>query len=83
MRYPNAEAFGRGFQTSPAMLAEVVAEGERAGVARDAASLDAQRTLICSMLKAYIGLALFGNEAFHAAYLPVDEDLNQTLNMKL
>ena len=81
--YADATAFVRGFKVSEAMLAEVVAEGERAGVARDAASIEAQRTLMCSMLKAYIGLALYGNEAFHATYLKVDEDLIQTLKMKL
>ena len=36
-----------------------------------------------AMLKAYIGLALFGNDAFYDAYLPMDEDLREIINMKL
>ena len=75
--YADADAFCKGFHASGAMVEKLVKEGERAGIARDAASLAAQRPLIECMLKAYVGLALFGNEAFYAARLEVDDDLKE------
>lgn len=76
-KYPDAKTFGERFHVEGSMVEALVAEGERAGIAYDAASLAAQRRLTESMLKAYVGLALYGNEAFYATHLPVDDDLLQ------
>ena len=82
-RYPDAKSFDKGFRTSDALLAELIREGESRGVERNDKSIAAQRPLMTTMLKAYIGLALFGNDAFYDAYLPMDNDLQETLKMKL
>ena len=82
-RYPNSKSFGKGFMANEAMLEELVREGVRVGIERNSQSIAAQRPLIMAMMKAYIGLSLYGNEAFYEAYLPMDEDLKETINMKL
>ena len=82
-RYPDSKSFGKGFKANEALLEELVSEGVRKGVERDEKSIAAQRPLIMAMLKAYVGLALYGNDAFYDAYLPMDEDLKETINMKL
>lgn len=82
-RYPDANSFDKGFRASESMLGELIKEGERNGVERNDKSIAAQRPLIMAMLKAYIGLALFGNDAFYDAYLPMDDDLRETMKMKL
>lgn len=82
-RYPDARTFDKGFRTSETLLSELVAEGERNGVAKNDKSIAAQHPLMAAMLKAYIGLALYGNDAFYDAYLPMDDDLKETITMKL
>ena len=81
--YPDARSFDKGFRTSETLLSELVAEGERNGVAKNDKSIAAQHPLMAAMLKAYIGLALYGNDAFYDAYLPMDDDLKETITMKL
>lgn len=76
-RYPTAEAFNKGYKVDDSVIQELVHEGEKAGIERNAASLAVQRRLIETIIKANIGLNLYGNEAFYAAYLPIDEDLNR------
>lgn len=82
-QYPDAKSFGKGFKASGAMLEDLIREGESKGVERNDKSIVTQRPLMMAMLKAYIGLALFGNEAFYDAYLPMDEDLREIINTKL
>lgn len=82
-RYPDTKSFGKGFKANESMLEELVREGEGKGVERNSKSIATQRPLMMAMLKAYVGLALFGNDAFYDAYLPMDEDLKETLTMKL
>ena len=82
-QYPTPEAFGRGFFVDDEMIEELVADGERAGVVRDTKSLAVQSKLITSMIKAHIGMALYGNEAFYDAYLPMDDDLNRVKNVRI
>ena len=82
-RYPDKGSFGKGFRASEALFDELVSEGVRRGVERNDKSIAVQRPLIMAMLKAYVGLALYGNDAFYDAYLPMDEDLKETMNMKL
>ena len=65
------------------MLDELIKEGESNGVERNNKSIVAQRQLMMTMLKAYIGLALFGNDAFYDAYLPMDDDLREVIKLKL
>ena len=59
------------------MVEELVAAGEAAGIKRDPASLKKQRPLIKALLKANIGMALYGDRAFYDSYLPYDDDLRQ------
>ena len=81
--YPNAESFGKGFKTSETLLEELIKEGESKGIERNNKSIATQRPLMMAMLKAYIGLAMYGNDAFYDAYLPMDDDLKEILNTKL
>lgn len=76
-RYPDAEAFARRFSAGDDMVEELVAAGEAAGIKRDSASLKKQRPLIKALLKANIGMALYGDRAFYDSYLPYDDDLRQ------
>ena len=78
-RYHDAACFDKGFAVGEGMVEQLVEEGERAGVERNDKSIAAQRPLMRAMLKAYIGLALFGNEAFYDAYLPMDDDLREVI----
>lgn len=82
-RYRDAESFGHQFLVGDAMVEAAAADGERSGVARNPKSLAAQRHLIASVLKANIGFALFGNEAYYAAILQTDDDLAKVKNLTL
>jgi len=81
--YPDAKSFGKGFKVGETLLEELIREGESNGVERNNKSIATQRPLMMAMLKAYIGLSLFGNDAFYGAYLPMDDDLREVINMKL
>lgn len=76
-RYPDEETFCRRYEVSEALLQELAARGERAGVARDARSLRAQRALIANRIKAYIGQFLFGDRTFYRILLQEDDDLKK------
>ena len=80
-QYPDSEAFRKGFKVSEALVNKLVAEGEKAGVKRNSASLRKQRTLIETMLKARIGMALYGEKGFYDTYIAQDEDLQQVLTL--
>ena len=84
---PNTEAVRKAkaelLQMMEDKYEELIREGESKGVERNDKSIATQRPLMMAMLKAYIGLALFGNDAFYDAYLPMDEDLREIINMKL
>lgn len=81
-RYPSLDIFCSRFATPDKFIQQVVALGEEAGIPVDKASLDAQRHLIATLIKAYIGEALFGQEAFYRIYLTEDEDLKQARKMQ-
>ena len=80
-RYPDAGSFRRGFTVDEAMVQSLVAEGERAGVPRNAASLAKQRPFIKALLKGEIGRSLFGNQGFFDTYTAFDDDLQQVLTL--
>ena len=78
-QYPNADAFCRGFVTTNGMIDEIVRRGEQKGIARDDHSLQKQRRLMATMVKAYIGQALYNDEVFYRIYRDEDEDLKRIL----
>ena len=80
-RYPDADAFVKGYKASEALVNELVERGEAAGVKRNDASLRVQRGLIETMLKANIGMALYGNAAYRNTYMGSDDDLQRTLSL--
>ena len=82
-RYPTSKAFVEGYHIAPAVVEELVKAGEAAGIERDSESLAKQRQFIECILKAQIGMALYGNEAFYATYLPMDEDLKSIKHVKI
>lgn len=82
-RYPTSKAFVEGYRIAPAVVEELVKAGEAAGIERDSESLAKQRQFIECILKAQIGMALYGNEAFYATYLPMDEDLKSIIHVKI
>lgn len=81
-RYPTLDFFCSRFTVSDALIQQVVALGEEFGIPVDRASLAAQRHLMCTLIKAYIGEALFGQQAFYRIYLPEDEDLKHVRKMQ-
>lgn len=76
-RYPTLNDFCRQFTISDDVIQRVVTLGEKEGIPLDSKGLAAQRHLIRTMLKAYIGDFLYGQQAFYRIYLPEDEDLKQ------
>ena len=76
-RYPDGDAFYRGFKADEALIGEVVRRGEALGVARDERSLRAQRGLMANTLAAYIGQALYGDAMFYRILLRTDEDIKK------
>ena len=77
--YPDAESFSHNFTTSEELLHQVVEEGEAAGVKRNEASLRVQRPLIMAIIKAHIGMSLYGEQGFYDSYIKHDDDLQRTL----
>jgi hypothetical protein len=77
-RYPDADAFCRRFTVDRNMAADIASLGEAEGIPFDQKNFDAQYSLITSMLKAYIGDFLYGNDVFHRIALTQDEDLKTT-----
>lgn len=80
-KYPNAEAFRKEFKVSEGLVTQLVNEGVKAGVPRNAVSMSKQRPLIEALLKANIGMALFGEQGFYDTYITQDEDLQQVLKL--
>lgn len=80
-RYPTARDFGHNYHVSSNIVEELVRAGEKAGIPRNPSSLKAQRKLVETMIKAYIGQALYGDEAFYDAYIPQDDDLQRARNI--
>ena len=77
VRYADADAFCSGFYVDDDMLQQLAARGEQQGIERDNRSLQAQRTLLATLMKAYIGQSLFGDEVFYRVYRTVDNDLQK------
>lgn len=80
-RYADAGAFRR-WSVPATMIEQLVAAGESAGIARNPRSLAKQRSLVCAMLKAYVGSYLYGDEAFYDACMAEDNDLVRALKVK-
>ena len=80
-RYPDADSFRQGFTPGEEMLREVVERGAAAGVKRNESSLRVQRGLIMAMLKANIGMSLYGDRGFYDTYIQHDDDLQRTLTL--
>ncbi len=80
-RYPDEESFNRGFKVDDSLVREVVQRGDAAGIAKDDESLMIHRSLITSMLKAFIGSSLFGDGAFYENYFEHDDDLQRVREM--
>ena len=78
-RYADGETFRRQFTVDDKMIEEVVARGERAGIARDNRSLLAQRRLMANTMKAYIGQSLYGDNVFYRICMQEDEDLKKVV----
>ena len=76
-RYPSLDSFCRHFKVTDNVIDDVVRLGEKAGIPFDIKGLEAQRHLILTMIKAYIGDFLYGQQAFYRIYLPEDEDFKQ------
>lgn len=81
-RYPSVDIFCNRYAVSDRLIQRVVDLGEQAGIPLDSQSLNAQRQLIRTIIKAYIAESLFGQEAFYRIYLSVDEDLIQFRKMQ-
>lgn len=81
-RYPSLDLFCHRYNVSDQLIQQVVDRGEHAGIPLDKASLNVQRHLIRTMLKAYIAESLFGQQAFYRIYLPEDEDVKQVRKMQ-
>lgn len=80
-RYGDGDRFCRTFRVDEALLREVVAAGERAGIGRDDRSLNAQKTLIANRIKAYIGQSLYGDAMFFRVSQEEDDDLKAVMKM--
>lgn len=81
-RYPSLDSFCRHFKVTDNVIDDVVSLGEKAGIPFDSKGLEAQRHLILTMIKAYIGDFLYGQQAFYRIYLPEDEDFKQIRKMQ-
>lgn len=82
-RYPSANDFSREYKVPDSVIEDLVREGEKRGIKRNAKSLAVQRKLIEAGIKANIGQCLYGTESFYDAYLPMDEDLNRIKHIKI
>ncbi|MBP3762280.1 MAG: S41 family peptidase [Bacteroidales bacterium] len=78
-RYPDAATFLRRYTVGDALVQRLVEAGRAAGLPHDPQGLQAQRPLIASRLKAYIGESLHGSDAFYPVILTDDDDLQQAL----
>ena len=82
-RYPDADAFCKGFTVGSDMIEEVVRRGEKHGVPRDDKSLKAQRQLMANRLKARIGQALYDDATCYRILMQEDEDMQKLRSMNL
>lgn len=76
-QYPTLDDFFHHFAVSDNTIQRMVTLGESEGIPLDSKGLATHRNLIRTMIKAYIGDFLYGQEAFYRIYLPEDEDLKQ------
>ena len=81
-QYPDADTFCRNYKVGDALVDRLVSLGIAEGVPANPRGLAAQRPLILTMLKAYIGDHLYGADAFYRLYLQRDEDLKQAMKQK-
>ena len=81
-RYPSADAFCRRYTVPDSVVLRLTALGEQRGIPQNRSGLQAQRRLITTMLKAYIGDNLYGPEAFYPLILKEDSDLMQAIKEK-
>ena len=81
-RYPTADDFCRHFKLGDNVISRVVKLGEKEDIPVDNKGLSAQSRLMTTMVKAFIGDFLYGQQVFYRIYLPEDEDLKQTRAIK-
>ncbi len=81
-RYADADDFRRRYTVPDSTIARLTAIGQQHGIPLDPKGLNAQRRLITTMLKAYIGDHLFGHDAFYPLILHEDNDLMQAMQKK-
>ena len=80
-RYTTLDDFCRRFEAGELMVQLLVERGVAEGIPLDTKGLAAQRRLIRTMLKAFIGESLFGPPAFYRVYLDEDADLKKVREM--
>lgn len=80
-QYPDAASFRKGFKVGESLMEQLVAEGERCGIPRNAASLRKQYALMSALIKANIGMALYGDRGFYDTYVAHDDDLQRVCEL--
>ena len=78
-QYKTAAAFEKQFVVTDRMIAEMVARGEKKGIGRNEKSLKAYSRLMKSMIKAYIGQSLFGDDLYYKLIIVEDDELQKAL----
>ena len=81
-RYADAADFLRRYTVPDTLLHRLADLGTERGIAYSRSGFNAQRCLIATMLKAYIGDHLFGPDAFYPLVVKEDNDLMQAIRQK-
>jgi carboxyl-terminal processing protease len=82
-KYPTEESFVRSYTVSDAMLDNLFARADKAGIKRDPVCIGRYKKEIRSRLKASIGSMVYSETAFYAIQLPYDPELKEALNVKI
>lgn len=80
-RYPTVDDFCRRFAVGDEVVGRLVTLGESEGIPFDAKGLTTHRKLIKTMMKAFIGDFLYGQQAFYRICLTEDEELVESLKI--
>ena len=81
-QYPNENDFIERYHVSDAMLQQLFARADKAGIERDTKCIDIYREEIRSRVKASIGNTLYSNAAFYATLLKYDLELREAIEVK-
>ncbi|MCR4659395.1 MAG: S41 family peptidase [Bacteroidales bacterium] len=79
--YASADDFVARFNTPATLYNDLLKAGTKAGIERDEASLAKYGPYLRTMLKAYIGEALYGQGTFTRIHLETDDEITRTLNL--